>query len=190
MWIIYIMFCCVHTPEDDHLRNYIRTMQSEVSGPCITNVFATRRKNFSQWHRSFQRKLLSHWLKFLRHVAITLVIQGPGFTTNLCCLPSMNHFPQCIGILLMTKTHAEGTQSMFCVISCVLCYLYRLLTMPGEKIVKSIFHTLNALHGQGFSTWVTKAYWLKFMISIWMRLTAKQFKSLCSERTKYVFVEN
>ena len=47
-------------------------------GPCITNVFATRRKNFSQWHRSFQRKLLSHWLKFLRHVAITLVIQGPG----------------------------------------------------------------------------------------------------------------
>ena len=48
------------------------------SGPCITNVFATRRKNFSQWHRSFQRKLLSHWLKFLRHVAITLVIQGPA----------------------------------------------------------------------------------------------------------------
>ena len=32
--------------------------------PVITNVFATRRKNFSQWHRSFQRKLLSHWLKF------------------------------------------------------------------------------------------------------------------------------
>ena len=47
-------------------------------GPCITNVFATCRKNFSQWHRSFQRKLRSHWLKFLRHVAITLVIQGPG----------------------------------------------------------------------------------------------------------------
>ena len=50
------------------------------TGPCITNVFATRRKNFSQWHRSFQRKLLSHWPKFLRHVAITLVIQGPGST--------------------------------------------------------------------------------------------------------------
>ena len=48
------------------------------TGPCITNVFATRRKNFSQWYCSFQRKLLSHWLKFLRHVAITLVIQGPG----------------------------------------------------------------------------------------------------------------
>ena len=47
-------------------------------GPCITNVFATCRKNFSQWHHSFQRKLRSHWLKFLRHVAITLVIQGPA----------------------------------------------------------------------------------------------------------------
>ena len=53
------------------------------TGPCITNVFATRRKNFSQWHRSFQRKLLSHWLKFLRHVAITLVIQGPGAMKSL-----------------------------------------------------------------------------------------------------------
>ena len=79
--------------------------------------------------------------------------------------------------------------SVLCHIN-VLCYWHRLLTMPGEKIVKSVFHTLNALNGQGFSTWVTKAYWLKFMISIWMRLTAKQFKSLCSERTKYVFVEN
>ena len=47
-------------------------------GHGITNVFATCRKNFSQWHRSFQRKLRSHWLKFLRHVAISLVIQGPG----------------------------------------------------------------------------------------------------------------
>ena len=53
------------------------SIRKDLPGHCITNVFATRRKNFSQWHRSFQRKLLSHWLKFLRHVAITLVIQGP-----------------------------------------------------------------------------------------------------------------
>ena len=55
----------------------LKPSKVRITGPCITNVFATRRKNFSQWHRSFQRKLLSHWLKFLRHVAITLVIQGP-----------------------------------------------------------------------------------------------------------------
>ena len=83
--------------------------------------------------------------------------------------------------------------SVFCHIN-VLCYLHRLLTMPGEKIVKSVFHTLNALPGQGFSIWVTKAYDLAQVYDIAMNasvaLTAKQFKSLSSERTKYVFVEN
>ena len=49
-----------------------------VTGPCITNVIATCRKNFSQWESSFLWKLRCHWLKFLRRVAKTLVIQGPG----------------------------------------------------------------------------------------------------------------
>ena len=47
-------------------------------GPCITNVIATCRKNLSQWERAFLWKLRCHWLKFLRRVAKTLVIQGPG----------------------------------------------------------------------------------------------------------------
>ena len=46
-------------------------------GPCITNVIATCRKNFSQWESSFLWKLRYHWLKFLRRVAKTVVIQGP-----------------------------------------------------------------------------------------------------------------
>ena len=62
----------------EKLKTWWYYLVEAAAGPCITNVFATRRKNFSQWHRSFQRKLLSHWLKFLRHVAITLVIQGPA----------------------------------------------------------------------------------------------------------------
>ena len=49
-------------------------------GPCITNVIATCRKNFSQWESSFLWKLRCHWLKFLRRVAKTLVIQGPAST--------------------------------------------------------------------------------------------------------------
>ena len=49
-----------------------------ITGPCITNVIATCRKNFSQWESSFLWKLRCHWLKFLRRVAKTLVIQGPG----------------------------------------------------------------------------------------------------------------
>ena len=41
-----------------------------VTGPCITNVIATCIAN--------GRAAFSHWLKFLRRVAKTLVIQGPG----------------------------------------------------------------------------------------------------------------
>ena len=82
--------------------------------------------------------------------------------------------------------------SIFCLIN-VLCYLHRLFTMPGDKIIKSAFHTLNAMHGEGFSTRVTKAYDLAQAYDIDMNaclaVTAKQFKSLCSERTKYVFVD-
>ena len=52
-------------------------------GPCITNVIATCRKNFSQWESSFLWKLRCHWLKFLRRVAKTLVIQGPGSRFSL-----------------------------------------------------------------------------------------------------------
>ena len=72
-YILWCFICCMHP----------FGLCRADPGPCITNVFATRRKNFSQWHRSFQRKLLSHWLKFLRHVAITLVIQGPGIHRSL-----------------------------------------------------------------------------------------------------------
>ena len=74
----YMFFMGCHDIMTGQNTGNLRLLSSYSPGPCITNVFATRRKNFSQWHRSFQRKLLSHWLKFLRHVAITLVIQGPG----------------------------------------------------------------------------------------------------------------
>ena len=61
-------------------------------------------------------------------------------------------------------------------------------------MVKSIFCALNALHNQGFPTWVTKAYELAKDYDIDMdgsvMLTTKQFKSLCFERTKSSFVTN
>ena len=56
-----------------------------------------------------------------------------------------------------------------------------------------MFHTLDTLHGHGFTTWVTKASDLVQIYDIDMNacaaLTAKQFKSLCTERTKSVFAE-
>ena len=85
------VYTLINSPIVPHI-SYISELGSiGGSGPCITNVIATRRKNFSQWHRSFQRKLRSHWLKFLRHIAITLVIQGPGNGLIVACLaPSHN----------------------------------------------------------------------------------------------------
>ena len=66
--------------------------------------------------------------------------------------------------------------------------------MQSGKMVKSIFCALNALHNQGFPTWVTKAYELAKDYDIDMdgsvMLTTKQFKSLCFERTKSSFVTN
>ena len=74
----------------------------------------------------------------------------------------------------------------------VLCYSHQFWPCRVRKLSKSVFHTLNAL--QGFSTWVTKAYDLAQVYDIDMNasvaLTAKQFKPLCSEPTKYVFVQN
>ena len=65
------------------------------SGPCITNVIATCRKNFSQWESSFLWKLRCHWLKFLRRVAKPLVIQGPEACSSLHKKPTkaLHHWP-------------------------------------------------------------------------------------------------
>ena len=52
----------------------LRMVPIGSTGPCITNVIATRRKNFSQWESSFLWKLRCHWLKFLRRVAKTFVL--------------------------------------------------------------------------------------------------------------------
>ena len=83
--------------------------------------------------------------------------------------------------------------SVFCQTE-VLCYLHRLLTMPDWKLVKSVFCTLNALHSQGFPTWVTKAYDLAQTYNIDMdgsaALSPKHFKSLVSELVKSNFITN
>ena len=54
-----------------------------------------------------------------------------------------------------------------------------------RKMAKSVFCTLNALHSQGFSTFVTKAYDLARTFNIDMdegaMLSPKQFKSIISE---------
>ena len=46
-------------------------------GPCLTTAIWRCRKPFSQWQPSFQRKLRSHWLKFLRQRHVAVVRQVP-----------------------------------------------------------------------------------------------------------------
>ena len=79
-WFFFnVMLTIWDSRHEDLLTSFFTEFQTLGStGPCITNVIATCRKNFSQWERSFLWKLRCHWLKFLRHVAKTLVIQGPG----------------------------------------------------------------------------------------------------------------
>ena len=100
----------VHYDHGDWFIWYIHTRHSP--GPCITNVFATRRKSFSQWHRSFQRKLRSHWLKFLRHVAITLVIQGPALLDQ--------------ALMVRIKKKTPVLMSLW--------YIHEVVDMPVEKL--------------------------------------------------------
>ena len=79
------LLCCVHYRFilDRDILTVYNIGPGPQPGPCITNVIATCRKNFSQWESSFLWKLRCHWLKFLRRVAKTLVIQGPAGITLL-----------------------------------------------------------------------------------------------------------
>ena len=105
------------------------------TGPCITKVFATRRKNFSQWYRSFQRKLLSHWLKFLRHVAITLVIQGPELLHHMSFL-GHNELTCCICLPMLDKTSDVLTSNHFVCGSC--------LWKPPERFLSAVYELKSA----------------------------------------------
>ena len=66
----------------DFTKSYDKTsyrILKQGPGPCLTTAILRYRKNSSQWQRSFQWKLHSHWLKFLRQRHVAVVRQGPGF---------------------------------------------------------------------------------------------------------------
>ena len=124
-------------------------------GPVLLTFFATRRKNFSQWHRSFQRKLRSHWLKFLRHVAITLVIQGPATQKKVPChdvtihTNSSNMTPTTKKRIRLRKRHTTGALDLW-------NWLIGWLKSPGQvkgvlmdscsSFTDFLSHSLGSLH--------------------------------------------
>ena len=52
--------------------------ERRCQGPCLTTAICRCQKHFNQWQCSFQRKLRSHWLKFLRRRHVAAVRQGPA----------------------------------------------------------------------------------------------------------------
>ena len=54
----------------------------DKTGPCLTTAIWRCRKNSTRWQRSFQWKLRSHWLKFLRQRHVAVVRQGQGLHTS------------------------------------------------------------------------------------------------------------
>ena len=68
------------------------------AGPCPITAIWRCHNNSSQWQRSFQWKLRSHWLKFLWRHHVAVVRQGPGpVTQNIYALETTlvlwNQFP-------------------------------------------------------------------------------------------------
>ena len=59
-----------------------------AAGPSLTTAIWRCRNPFSQWRRSFQRKLHSHWLKFLRQHHVAVVKQGPVQSQHVLQLPT------------------------------------------------------------------------------------------------------
>ena len=76
-----------------------------ITGPCVTTAIWRCCNSFNQWQHSSQRKLRSHWLKFLwqRHVAI--VKQGPGL--HLVIVNGFLTTQQTLRIEYITIIHAE-----------------------------------------------------------------------------------
>ena len=62
-------------------------LSARAPGPCLTTAIRCCRKPLSQWQRSFQRKLRSHWLKFLQQRHVEVVRQGPACCNGHICIP-------------------------------------------------------------------------------------------------------
>ena len=66
--------------------------------------------------------------------------------------------------------------------------------MQNGEMIKSVFCTLNDIHGQRFLTWVTKVYALAGIYKIdtdeGATLSTKCFKTLIMERVKSTFITN
>ena len=80
--ILKVMWYSIGKEQLDEFENWWWMKKIELvtssPGPCLITAIWRCRKPFSRWQHSFQRKLRSHWLKFLWQHHVTIVRQGPG----------------------------------------------------------------------------------------------------------------
>ena len=77
--------------------------------------------------------------------------------------------------------------SVFCHIN-VLCFAYRLLTLPAHTLAKSVYSELERLHHQGFETWVSKVHDMAYTYGVRMSGNTVEFKMHCQSQVKEHFI--
>ena len=76
--------------------------------------------------------------------------------------------------------------SVFCHIN-VLCFAYRLLTLPAHTLAKSVYSEFERLHHQGFETWVSKVHEMAHTYGVRMSGNTMEFKMHCQSQVKEHF---
>ena len=135
-------------------------------GPCLTTTIWHCRNPFSQWERSFQRKLRSHWLKFLRQCHIAGVRQGPGVSLVFTNLTFLGHFTAVFHIVL----HLSACDIWLCIYVHIL-YMYKLSraqldSMSGEYLMPGDMGPVN-LSEESTHTWM----WVVNFLLWWFSAT-------------------
>ena len=79
-WYIWFNSLAPARRDNNHENGFGRTFPycRDTFESCITTAIWRCRRNFSQWQRSFQWKLRTHWLKVLRQDHVAVVIQDPS----------------------------------------------------------------------------------------------------------------
>ena len=78
-------------------------------------------------------------------------------------------------------------QSVYCHIN-VIRFLHRLLKLDKGSISRQVYDGLQRLHGQGFNTWVGRAWELVRKYGVDMTLETSRFKIHCKDMIKNSFI--
>ena len=112
---------------------------TDGSGPCLSTAIWRCRKNSSQWQRSFQWKLYSYWLKFLRQRHFEVVRQGPGvhFRRRSKCTVRVLSKMAFISRVFQYKNGALGRSETKSINACI---LFGISTKNCHVVMQCTFH--------------------------------------------------